>query len=191
MRAGGGGLSQLVWITHFDIVHAEDAATVVHVLLQILLQVLEYERQRLFRVYDIVQRHYIQEKKIEKERKTSIMLARIGDSISWGIERRAMKACSTTQQRERGGGGLIVISPENASLHPSLPPSYRRRRRTRNQLGRMRSRLSLDRSTESKGGHVTPLHPLFPFFFLSCSAQSMNDKSSPEKERHLINYRLQ
>ena len=93
-----------MWITHFDIVHAEDAATVVHVLLQILLQVLEYERQRLFRVYDIVQRHYIQEKKIEKERKTSIMLARIGDSISWGIERRAMKACSTTQQRERGGG---------------------------------------------------------------------------------------
>jgi len=73
-----------------------------------------------------------------------------------------------------------------ASLPPS--PSYRRRRRTRNQLGRMRSRLSLDRSIESKGGHVTPLHPLF---FLSGSAQSMNDKSSPEKERHLINYRLQ
>jgi len=63
VRTGGRGLSQLVWITHFDIVHAEDAAAVVHVLLQILLQVLEYERQRLFRVYDIVQRHYIQKGK--------------------------------------------------------------------------------------------------------------------------------
>lgn len=49
--------------TYFDVVHAEDAATVVHVLLQILFKVLKDEREGLLRMHYIVQRHcVIQEK---------------------------------------------------------------------------------------------------------------------------------
>lgn len=44
--------------THFDIIHAENTATIVHVLLQVLLQVLKDEREWLLRVDDIMQRHY-------------------------------------------------------------------------------------------------------------------------------------
>ena len=41
----------------FDIVHGEDGATVVHVLLEVSLQVLEHEREGLVGVDDIVQGH--------------------------------------------------------------------------------------------------------------------------------------
>ena len=44
-------------LSHLDVVHAENVAAVVHVLLQVLLQILEDERQRLVRVHDVVQRH--------------------------------------------------------------------------------------------------------------------------------------
>ena len=43
--------------THFDVVHAEDVAAIVHVLFQVLLQILEDQRQGFLRVDDIVQRH--------------------------------------------------------------------------------------------------------------------------------------
>ena len=42
----------------FDIVHGEDGATVVHVLLEVSLQVLEHEREGLVGVDDIVQGHW-------------------------------------------------------------------------------------------------------------------------------------
>ena len=38
----------------FDIVHGEDGAAVVHVLLQVPFQVLEHQRQALVRVHDVV-----------------------------------------------------------------------------------------------------------------------------------------
>ena len=39
-----------------DVVHGEDGAAVVHVLLQVPLQVLEHQRQALVRVHNVVQR---------------------------------------------------------------------------------------------------------------------------------------
>ena len=38
----------------FDIVHGEDGATVVHVLLQVSFQILKHQRQALVRVHDVV-----------------------------------------------------------------------------------------------------------------------------------------
>ena len=41
----------------FDIVHCKYGATVVHVLLQVSLQILEHQRQRLVRVNDVMECH--------------------------------------------------------------------------------------------------------------------------------------
>ena len=52
----------MIYVSHlvkekFDIVHCKDGAAVVHVLLEVPLQELEHQSERLVRVHDVVKGH--------------------------------------------------------------------------------------------------------------------------------------
>lgn len=66
--------------THFDVVHAEDTAAIVHILLQVFFQIFEDERQRFLRVDNVVQSDYMEG---ERRRTGSVQWSSLCDILPW------------------------------------------------------------------------------------------------------------